>query len=273
PLVDADAWKVLKSHLLVLHANGLDAAHILVWTASEEGVEDARDPAAVIDYRIDIHDLRADDTRRPLPWLPGIPKLLATHPTWAPYLAQRASLIETLVRDLRSRVLADDELPRWARELAEPPSRDVLADIEIWRAARQVADADLRPTGPVCKHVQEARVQHRFNGRLAKEPDVVLDWVERIHNAYPDTIDDPALLRTARACAKADPHGEWVPNRLLGPARAPLPDEHKADALRARLDSLLTPERIDPDESRSAPGRERHEVPLSRQTRRPGIDR
>ena len=273
PLVDADAWNVLKSHLLVLHANGLDAANILVWTASEEGVEDARDPAAVIDYRIDIHDLRVDDTHRPLPWLPGIPKLLDTHPTWAPYLAQRASLVETLVRDLRSRVLAGEDLPRWARELSEAPSRDVLADIAIWRASHQVADADLRPTGPVRNHVQEARVQHRLDGRLAKEPAVVLDWVERIHDAHPDTIEDPAVLRTARACAKADPHGEWLPRRLLGPARVPLPDEHKADALRSRLDGLLTPERIDPDASRRGPGRDRHELPLPRPTRSPGIDR
>ena len=69
-------------------------------------------------------------------------------------------------------------------------------------------------------HLAEARIQHRLDGELAAEPVEVLNWVDRIHAAFPDTAGDPSVLRTARACAKADPDGEWLPEYLQVEATA-----------------------------------------------------
>ena len=268
---------MLKGHLFVLHSNGLDAANLLVSAASEDDLDDARDPAAVIDHRLDILDLRDSGTQRPLAWLPGVPKLLADHPVWAGYLAQRAALIETLRYDLRAQVLVDDQLPAWAAALAQPPDRQAIADIEIWRAAHQLPDTDLRPTGPGRTHLAEARIQHRLDGELAAEPVEVLNWVDRIHAAFPDTAGDPSVLRTARACAKADPDGEWLPEYLQVEAQHPLPDEHKADALRSRLDIWLRPapaEYIEPTRSLRITDPHRNQPsPLPGKHPTPGIGR
>lgn len=137
--------------------------------------------------------------------MPGVPKLHADDSAWTAYLNHRASLIETLTRDLRTQGLAADTLPVWATELTEEPVREVVADIEIWRVTHQIPDTDLRPTGSVRSHVQEARVQHRLDGRLAKESVTVPEWVDHIHDAFPDTVEGTAVLRTARAFASEDP--------------------------------------------------------------------
>ncbi len=239
-LTEADAWPVLRSHLLVLHANGYDPFSALLDAAASDGVEDARDPAAVIDHRLDIIGLREAPDRRPLPWLSGVPERLADVPKWACYLADRHDLVVRLSGEVESATQTED-VPRWAAALVRPPSRDVITRIELWRAAHQIPETDLRPTGPEQHHLVEARAQHRLDGLIAGESEQVLNWLGWIHEAVPATVDDPATIRVARECAEADPEGAWLRTHVQQETSRPLPDDHKADALRFRLEMWLHP--------------------------------
>jgi hypothetical protein len=71
----------------------------------------ARDPAAVIDYRLDL--TRANTHHPgPLPWLPGIPSQLLTDPSWGPYLQSPLHLTEELAAETLDAVT--DQTPGWA---------------------------------------------------------------------------------------------------------------------------------------------------------------
>ena len=85
-LTEADAWPVLRSHLLMLQANGHEPFLALLYAARQEPDEDFRDPAATIDHRLDVFGVREDPARRPLPWLPGVPTQLVSNAQWGPYL-------------------------------------------------------------------------------------------------------------------------------------------------------------------------------------------
>ena len=117
----------------------------------------------------------------------------------------------------------------------------VIADIELWRAAHRIPDSDLRPTGPVQHHLIEARTQHQLDDLLAEQSEPVLNWLTWIREAVPATAEDPGTIRVARECAKVDPAGVWLPRHLREQTTRPLPDDHKADALRYRLEKWLNP--------------------------------
>ncbi|HRA04803.1 MAG TPA: MobF family relaxase, partial [Arachnia sp.] len=121
-LIDADAWPVLLSRLLVINANGYDAVRALVDFASAEGVEDARDPAAAIDHHLDIVGLREAPERRPLPWLPAVPDKLAGDPAWSNYLKARFELVTRLAAEVGSQAAKIEATPGWAGALVHPPS-------------------------------------------------------------------------------------------------------------------------------------------------------
>ncbi len=140
-----------------------------------------------------------------------------------------------------SRSRPTESVPAWAAALVRPPSPEVIGQIELWRAAHQIPDSDLRPTGPVQHHLLEARAQHRLDALIAGESEPVLNWLSRIHQAAPGTIEDPATIRLARECAEVDPDGHSLPRHLEHALRRPLPDDHKADALRYRLEAWLHP--------------------------------
>jgi hypothetical protein len=62
-----------------------------------------------------------------------------------------------------------------------------------------------------------------------------------IHEAAPATVKDPGTTRLARDCASVDPDGTRLRDHVQREAYRPLPDEHKADALRYRLETWLKP--------------------------------
>lgn len=95
------------------------------------------------------------------------------------------------------------------------------------------------PTGPVQHHLLEARTQHRLDGLIAGEAEPVLKWLGWIHEAAPTTIEDPATIRVARECAEADPDGTRLRAHVQAATGRALPDDHKADALRYRLEPWL----------------------------------
>lgn len=141
----------------------------------------------------------------------------------------------------------------------------------MWRAAHAIPDTDLRPTGPAQHRLAEARYQRQLDSRIAGESVPVLDWLERIHQAVPGTIDDPATIRLARECAAIDPSGRDLPHRLTQAARHPLPDDHKADALRYRLEPWLNEVWETWPGQPAHPQPRRHEPPAPSHDRTPGI--
>ncbi|PKQ23716.1 MAG: hypothetical protein CVT65_06735 [Actinobacteria bacterium HGW-Actinobacteria-5] len=212
-LADADAWPVARSHLLVLHAQGVSPISALQYAVNTAELNDALDPAAVVDRRLDVVSLRANnDVHRPLPWLPAVPDKVLAEPEWRRYLAARWALVTELAERVQRDAAPDRAVPRWAAALTEQPTPDTLAQIEVWRAAHAIPDTDLRPTGPAQHHLVEARAQRQLDSLIAGESVPVLDWLERIHQAAPGTIDDPATIRLARECAAIDPEGRHLPN-------------------------------------------------------------
>ncbi|WP_241653365.1 C-terminal helicase domain-containing protein [Propioniciclava flava] len=239
-LADADAWPVARSHLLVLNAQGISPISALQYAVNSEELDDSRDPAAVVDRRLDVVSLRAEnEERRPLPWLPAVPDKVLAEPEWRRYLAARWALVTELAERVQQDAATDQTASRWAAALIARPAPDTIAQIEVWRAAHGISDDDLRPTGRPEHHLVEARAQHRLDNLIAGESEPVLAWLNRIHQVAPGTIEDPATIRLARECAAIDPQGNQLPRHLTEAARRPLPDDHKADALRYRLEPWL----------------------------------
>ena len=111
-LPDEPAWPTLRGHLLLLAAAGADPVAELLTAAARWDLASAHDQAAVIDSRIqDVNQVTAGG---PLPWLSGIPHLLAADPDWGPYLNARSQLVAELADQVRRNAAA--EAPPWAAQ-------------------------------------------------------------------------------------------------------------------------------------------------------------
>jgi len=238
-LTDADAWPVLRSHLMLMAANGWDPGAILGDAVARGGLETARDPAAVIDYRLDLTHAN-NRTLGPLPWLPGIPTQLLDNPEWKTYLSARY----VLTRQLAEQTLqtAEVETPAWAHHLPGLDST-LLADIQLWRAAHNTPDGDLRPTGPVRYSPAERDAQRDLDDRLETAQEGIREWTPRIVEAVPGLAGDPRLPVLAARLASLDQTG-YDPLRILHRATrmGGLPDDHPADALGYRITKLVARE-------------------------------
>ncbi|MBU4188881.1 MAG: relaxase domain-containing protein [Actinobacteria bacterium] len=239
-ITSADAWPALFAQLLTINADHRDPIDALTKAAADP-ITAGRDPSAILAWRLDDTDPRS---RRhgPLPWLSHIPARLTRHPQWGLYLAARAEL----VRDLAGRVRSDSEscaaTPDWAADGMRPPT-ELVADIEIWRAANQTPETDRRPTGEPQTSASAARWQHRLNTRLTSLGNPALDeWGQHLRAL--DTLigGDPYLPTLATRVAQVSSDGINV-RALLEHAidAGPLPDEHAAAALWWRISGQLSP--------------------------------
>jgi hypothetical protein len=80
-LSQREAWPVLRRNLSVLALGGADPRQLLTDALAKGSVDDAADPAAVLDHRIDpagAHSAGVGVLR----WLPAVPQALATNPQW-----------------------------------------------------------------------------------------------------------------------------------------------------------------------------------------------
>ncbi|MHB1008127.1 MAG: MobF family relaxase [Propionibacteriaceae bacterium] len=230
-LSNGDAWPTLRSHLIQIAADGHDPVKALCHAYGfDGGLSGARDPAAVIDYRLDL-------TRHagpgPLPWLPDIPSQLVDDKLWGPYLEARYQLTEDLAS--RTREAVADETPPWARTL---PNLDpgLVDDIRLWRAAHAIPDTDLRPTGPFLWATPERRAQRELDDRLEVAEASIREWMPRVVELVPEIAGDPALPAISNKLASLD-HDGYDAERILHTAAeaGPLPDDHPADALAYRI--------------------------------------
>ncbi len=241
-LEDAPAWPTLRAHLFVIAADGRNPLGAFRAAVEEGPVDDARDPAAVLDHRLDRID--PDSGRRPLPWLPGIPSRLAQDRHWVGYLSQRAQLVTRLGREVREEALSSGAEPAWLHRLHIDLPDEVVADIAQWRAAHGVPDTDLRPTGPMTHNPAEVRVQQQLNDLTLPGRPEVQRWTYLLTRWAPVLADDPGTALLAQELAHrsraASELYDDVPAAIF---RRPLPVDQPAAALRLRLDHDLRPDR------------------------------
>jgi len=297
-LSDAPAWTTLRASL-ALHAAtdtrhdpspdpspdgatdrqllAVQAATQVLHQALRRGeVRSAADPAAVLDWRLDLTDpsrtrptgalTGTTRTPGPLPWLPAIPPGLEHDRTWGIYLQARHGYTTYLAEQVaeRARAWTPTSAPAWAAPLlGADGAGDLLADLAVWRAANNVTDNDLTPTGPRRLPAPDAREQNALGARVTRtlgdpaaaahrwrtlaqqlEPRLLADpyWpvlADRLAAAARAGIDVDALVRHASTANRSP--GSTLPDSTLPDGPAPLPDEMPAAALWWRLSRQLAP--------------------------------
>ncbi|MEN0072718.1 MAG: transfer protein Tra, partial [Propionicimonas sp.] len=233
------AWLTLRTHLLLLNAVGVDPLFALNEAIAQRTLKDARDAAAVLDWRLDA--TRQAPTG-PLPWLPGIPTGLATDPKWGTYLAERAALVTNLAEVVRTQAIESPRAPAWVGD-GPRPSASVLTEVAVWRAAMAVPDTDLRPTGEPPLAAAAARHQHRLDKQLATDRNPALaEWAPLLATISPAVDKDPYAATLARQLARLTSAGIDATGLLASAAaEGVLPDDHAAAALWWRINRHLEP--------------------------------
>ena len=258
-LTDAQAWPVLRRHLALLAIEGHDPIETL-HQAAATSLGDAHDPAAVLDWRLPTPTGAGATDRGPLHWLPAIPDVITTDPTWATYLQQRAELVSELADHIRGTARAWDTAtaPAWARPLLDG-NRNLIAEIAVFRAAHHVQAADTRITGPEQHANRSAIIQQAIHSRL----DAALT------RAGADTARWRQLADTVDPHLTHDPYWPRLATHLEGAARAgadvaallhdaisrhgPLPAEMPAAALWWRLAGTLAPPSLEGTDTKLRP--------------------
>lgn len=223
-LTDCPAWTTLRAALLLNAVAGQDPINDLRAAAAGHELDSAKDPAAVLTWRIHT------PTGGPLPWLPPIPDTLNNHPDWGRYLSGRAGQIMRSVRALAAETPAGGT-PPWV-----PPGQqlttDLITDVETWRAAVGVDPSDRRPTGPT-QHGVTRDWQNRLDTRI--HPTSVVG-AELLASREP-RLEGDGFVTTLRH-RLADLHADGLPVATMlteACSDGPLPAEHPAAALWWRL--------------------------------------
>ena len=169
----------------------------------------SRDLAAVLASRLEANATRDSG---PLPWLPA---------RAAP--ARRGRLLAPLLRPARRTHPAprrrrprgrqhagpNRAAPAWAVPTLNDP--DLTRDLAIWRAAHEVPDTDLRPTGPPAIGRQNGYQQHRLDRRVSDAGG------DARRGRRPDR---PNSRETLHPGITADPHWPTLAQQLYSPTAA-----------------------------------------------------
>jgi conjugative relaxase-like TrwC/TraI family protein len=143
-LTTEPAWPTLRTHLLALAAEtGEHPLRHMLTAAAGRDLHTAGDMAAVLYWR--LPELTPTNPG-PLPWLPGIPETLHSHPGWGPYLTKRSQLVADLADQIQDHAYQSDAQPIWAPP-GSHPSTALIGKIAVWRAANGINPQDPRPTG------------------------------------------------------------------------------------------------------------------------------
>ena len=98
----------------------------------------------------------------PIPWLPGIPEVLADHPSWGPYLSARSRRVSALAGEVARRGGChvgpcgyDDVL-----------TADLRRELAVWRAATGVPADGRSLVGPPPNDDSEAAYHRNLTNRI-----------------------------------------------------------------------------------------------------------
>ncbi|MBY0442961.1 MAG: relaxase domain-containing protein [Mycobacteriaceae bacterium] len=254
----ANAWPVLRKHLALVAAAGVDALTVLADAVDQGPLDNAVDAAAVLDWRIDPTG-RHSTGIGPLRWLPAIPDALREHSEWGPYLSRRADLVADLADQIRgiAREWTPATVPAWAKHItaADPV---LAAEIAVFRAAHAVAPEDTRLLGPeqyaAChRAIQQLLETHATTAIGRRHPDTAR-WRQLIDSIDPRIHTDTYWPQLAARLADAARSRPDLADLVKAAATdKPLPDELPAAALWWRLCTDLAPATLDTSHARLRP--------------------
>ena len=151
---------------------------------------------------------RINEPTGPLPWLPPVPRRLAEDDFWGRYFDRRDELIQRQGTAVRAAATSwtPQTAPAWAVPTLSDPN--LTRDLATWRAARDIPDTDLRPTGPPA------------NDRAGSRPAEAARSARRRSRRAPDTHSNRQRPGSPRRSTPASP-----PTRSgrPSPARSPRP--------------------------------------------------
>ena len=252
-LTESPTWPALRAQLLTVQADDRDPIQALA-RARIIPITDDQDPCTTLAGRI------ADSGRHyhggPLPWLPRIPSALGRDPLWGSYLDARHQLVAQLAEQVRGQALVAEIRPAWLAGTGRAAT-ELVADIEVWRAAHAIEPSDTRPTGDRRRGPAEPRWQTHLERRLASTATAAMDeWRPLLARLSPLVLADDFAPTLAARLSQLSSAGLNVPSLLRATgAQGPLPDDHAAAALWWRLSRHLTPavaESVDTDHHLSA---------------------
>ncbi len=234
------AYPTLRAHLALRALDGEDPVAALLDAAGTRELGTSNDRAAVLDWR-----LGGSATGGPLPWLDSIPSQLAGHPTWGPYLRDRADRITGLAASVRAEAeaWASADAPAWASGLTAGEDAVLRGDLSVWRAAFAVPEDDGRPTGPVQSGSSTTPYQRDLD-RRAKAVLGVHRADENLTELLPDEVrSDAEFARLSERLGALQAAGIDVGSLVDRAVNVdhPLPDERAADALWWRIVRHLGP--------------------------------
>jgi hypothetical protein len=156
---------------------------------------------------------------------------------------------------------------------------ELIADLQVWRAATQVDPSDLRPTGPPQLGHAARIFQQQLDKRLAAaDTDADRHWRRLLATEAPSATADPFLPELEERLTNLTRAGFDATHLLRSAAAAgPLPDDHPAAALWWRiLDQLpetpnqqfATPDAV-PATMRTTTKSHDHKPPVPRSTQPP----
>ncbi|MEB3065046.1 MobF family relaxase [[Mycobacterium] zoologicum] len=248
-ITESSAWPTLRAHLATIAIAGHDAIARLQAVSAD--LDTAADPAAVLDWRLDPSGSHSSTTG-PLFWLPAIPEALTDNPDHAAYLRARQDLVADLAKTIRAEAADWDHTsaPRWAQPLLASTPAWLRAEIAVFRAAHDVADADTRLTGPDQYAVRARRTQKNLERRAD----------EHLTHRIPTTNRFDKLIDRLDPRVRRDPYWTHLAAHLTAVARTgvdltrlladaanegPLPDQLPGAALWWRLAGRLQPATLD----------------------------
>ncbi|MDN5797118.1 MAG: toprim domain-containing protein, partial [Intrasporangium sp.] len=235
------AWPTLRAHLLLLGASGTDPAGALQAAIEGRELDTAGDRAAVLDWRLDDSGLRNAD-RGPLPWVPAVPTKLASDPVWGKYLTRRADRVDDRAAQARA-AASQGEPPAGATGRGRRVDAALAAEVDVWRAAMHVPDADRRPTGPRQLAKAAALWQRDLDVHLSAGHTPAMDeWAPLLRRVAPAVTGDefaPILAERLAALSRAGVDARALLERVA--AQGALPDDHAGAALWWRISHHVEP--------------------------------
>jgi hypothetical protein len=171
-LTDEPAWPTLRAQLLALAAEtGAHPLRHMLAAAAGRDLSTAGDMAAVLYWR--LPELTPTHPG-PLPWLPGVPEALHSHPVWRAYLAKRSQLVTDLADQVQDHACQGDAPPVWAPPGCHP-STALIGEIAVWRAANGINPNDPRPTGGTQFETLPTLWKQRLDRDIARATDPPAD--------------------------------------------------------------------------------------------------
>lgn len=247
-LTESRTWPALRAQLLTVQADDRDPIQALA-RARIIPLTDTQDPCSTLAGR--VADTGRDYRGGPLPWLRRIPAALTRDSLWGDYLNARQQLVRDLAGQVRDDAMTAETRPAWLAGTGRA-APELVADIEMWRAAHAVEPADTCPTGDRRGGLAEPRWQAHLDRRLASTATAAMDeWRPLLEQISPLVLTDDLAPTLAARLSQLSSAGINVPGLLRASGgQGPLPDDHAAAALWWRLSGHLTPavaEAVDTD--------------------------